>query len=119
MVISIYGIGISQKNEIDSPVENFEILWKEFNNRYANFELKKVDWDSIYHIYRPMVNDSTSNTDLFKLCCHMVQTLRDGHVTIEAEINNESFDCGSPYTFSLEEEFTNEKEWNHDLWRKL
>lgn len=42
-LLSFSAIGFSQLNEIDAPVENFEKLWKEFDNKYANFELKEVD----------------------------------------------------------------------------
>ncbi len=35
------------QNSKDDPVQNFETLWSEFNLRYANFELKSVNWQDI------------------------------------------------------------------------
>ena len=32
--------------ELSPPEKNFETLWKTFNERYAFFELRGVDWQS-------------------------------------------------------------------------
>ena len=34
----------------DSPLENFEALWKIIDEKYCYLEEKGVDWDSIYTV---------------------------------------------------------------------
>ncbi|MEM1124223.1 MAG: S41 family peptidase, partial [Bacteroidota bacterium] len=94
-----------QADQIDQPTKNFEALWKEFDLRYANFDLKKVNWDSVYQVYRPQVTEQTTNQALFNLCCEMVQTLNDGHVTIDPDFEDEPITCGPPYEFSIRRAF--------------
>ncbi|MBP2834145.1 S41 family peptidase [Aquimarina sp. U1-2] len=73
---------IAQIDKVDKPIENFEKLWSAFNDRYANFELKNVDWDEVYKKYRPLVNEKTSNDSLFEVCSQMVNELKDDHVNL-------------------------------------
>jgi hypothetical protein len=51
----------------DSPVENFELLWKEVNDKYTLFDYKNIDWQAVYQKYRPQVNDKTTDEDLFNV----------------------------------------------------
>lgn len=94
-----------QTDKIDQPIQNFEALWSAFNLRYANFDLKKVDWDKIYQQYRPKVTAQTNNKDLFEICCSMVQELNDGHVYIFPNFEDEKVYCKAPYEFSLRKAF--------------
>ncbi|MEM6806504.1 MAG: S41 family peptidase [Bacteroidota bacterium] len=97
---------LAQKNEINDPVGNFEALWSEFDQRYANFELKNIDWYEVYKKYRPQIHENTSNEQLFDICCSMVQELSDGHVGIEADFK----ECGPPYSFQIEDAFAGEED---------
>ncbi len=115
-----YQKGFSQANEIQNPTKNFEALWQKFNLHYANFELKKVDWNEIYQKYRPMVTDSTNNKELFEICCAMVQELNDGHVTIVPDFEkDEDIECGPPYDFFNDREFSGEGEFKDliEIWK--
>lgn len=58
----------------------FENLWNEFNNHYAPFEERGVDWNEQYQIYRPMVSASTSDEELADIFKQMLGTLNDCHV---------------------------------------
>jgi len=60
--IPFYSIN-AQQGVVNNPVGNFEILWKTFDERYANFELKKVDWNAIYQKYRPQINAQTTDLE--------------------------------------------------------
>ena len=46
---------MSAQKKADNPVVTFEKLWSTFNDRYANFELKQVDWNDTYKKYRPQI----------------------------------------------------------------
>jgi len=100
--INLFG----QVTEINQPIKNFDFLWQTFQDRYANFDLKKVDWQAVYGKYRPSINETTTNQQLFEASCTMLQELRDGHVEIVPGFNETDIECGPPYTFNFEEEFT-------------
>jgi Peptidase family S41/Tricorn protease C1 domain len=85
-----------------TPVTNFDLLWSDFDKTYSFFELKKMNWDSVYQVYRPKVNSSTSNYALFQIMSDMLATLKDGHVNLY--MNNQTnfsydFTKGKPVNF--------------------
>lgn len=71
----------------EEPVENFEYLWKEVDEHYAFFELKAVNWDSVYTAYRPQVQPGISDEKLFEVCAGMLNELKDGHVNLTSDFN--------------------------------
>ena len=64
----------------NSPVQNFETLWKDFDEHYGIFIPKKIDWQAQYNKYRPLVSDTMSNRSLFSVLTRMLDTLNDDHV---------------------------------------
>jgi carboxyl-terminal processing protease len=74
---------------ISDPEQNFEELWKTFHNRYPFFELRGVDWNKQYEIYRPKVTTKTSDDELFNIFCQMLEPLNDGHVSLIAKASGE------------------------------
>ncbi|MFQ5637857.1 MAG: S41 family peptidase [bacterium] len=68
----------------DSPVENFRVLWNTFNERYAPFKQRGVDWQEIYETFQPRVDENTQPRRLFLLFVEMLAKLDDGHVTLIA-----------------------------------
>lgn len=69
-------------DEPDNPVNVFEYLWNKVNQQYSFFDVKGVDWDSVYEVYRPMVYDDMDDDSLFSVCAAMLNTLRDGHTRL-------------------------------------
>jgi carboxyl-terminal processing protease len=67
---------------LSRPEQDFETFWATFRDHYAFFEMKGVDWDSVYRQYRPLVNRRTKTKDLIALLGRMVDPLQDGHITI-------------------------------------
>ena len=76
----------------NNPIENFEYLWNQMNEKYAFFDVKKVDWDSIYKIYRPRVNNQINNDELFNIMGGMMNELKDGHVNLISSFNVSRYD---------------------------
>jgi C-terminal processing protease CtpA/Prc len=72
---------------IRDPVKNFKFLWKTFRNRYPFFELRNVDWEKQYEIYRPKVDNETNDHELFDVFRRMLDPLNDGHVELKAKAN--------------------------------
>jgi carboxyl-terminal processing protease len=65
--------------------EIFEELWQTFYNRYPFFELRNVDWNKQYQIFRPQVKTNTDESELFDIFCKMLAPLNDGHVELIAK----------------------------------
>jgi hypothetical protein len=71
----------------NNPINNFENLWQDVKERYSYFELKKIDWDSVYTVYRPLVSQSMDDKMLFKVLGDMLYELKDGHVNLTSNFN--------------------------------
>jgi len=71
----------------NDPVVNFDFLWSELDQKYSFFDFKKIDWDSVYNVYRPQVNSGTPREELFNVMASMLNTLQDGHVNLRSEFN--------------------------------
>lgn len=84
----------AQKNQVNQPVKNFDLLWKAFDNHYAFFSLKQVDWSGSYKKYRARVTEKTNNDSLFDICSRMLAELKDGHVSLST--NTAHFCAGLP-----------------------
>ncbi|HLP16794.1 MAG TPA: S41 family peptidase, partial [Bacteroidota bacterium] len=65
-----------------APEANFEDLWKQFDTRYSFFEVKNINWDSLYAVYRPRVTSTTTNAELFAIMSNLLLPLKDGHVNL-------------------------------------
>ncbi len=68
----------------NNPEAIFNHLWTSFNEEYALFEERKVNWDSLYNEFRPMINPETNDDKLFSVLSDLLATLDDGHVNLTA-----------------------------------
>lgn len=68
----------------NSPEENFEWLWRDFDRYYASFDVRGVDWQALYDRYRPQVTAQTTDRELFDILAAMLTPLNDGHVVLIA-----------------------------------
>jgi hypothetical protein len=62
--------------------KDFEAFWKSFQQHYALFDVKGVQWDSTYKQYLPLVHAQTTQKELVHIFGQMVAPLHDGHITI-------------------------------------
>ena len=73
---------------VDQPGNNpetiFENLWHTFNEEYAPFEERNTDWESEYVRFRPLINQNSTDDELFDVLSALLATLDDGHVTLTA-----------------------------------
>ena len=94
---------IINKDDGNTPENNFELLWKKVDENYSFFELKGVNWDSIYRVYRPEIHNNISDQALFKIMADMLHELRDGHVNLYSDFDqsrNLEWYSGFPANFS-------------------
>jgi len=66
----------------NTPLNNFDILWKTLDEKYALFEARKVNWDSLKNIYRVQLSENTTESELWDICASLVAELDDGHVSL-------------------------------------
>lgn len=80
------------KDPPNTPIENFDLLWKEFDAHYSFFIYKKINWDSLYTIYRPQITDKTNDQTLFDTMSGLLSHLKDGHVSLISPFDSYSYD---------------------------
>jgi hypothetical protein len=69
----------------NTPESNFEVFWTDYDRYYPFFELKHLNWDSIYDVKRPLVTPATNSGQLFGVFGDMIQYLEDGHADLDAQ----------------------------------
>lgn len=74
-------------DEPDNAVNVFDYLWNKVDQQYAFFDLKGVDWDSVYEVYRPKVYDGMDDDSLFSVCSAILNTLMDGHTWLISDFD--------------------------------
>lgn len=72
-------LGETENNDV---VNNFDLLWNDYNDHYANFRVKNIDWAAEYDLYRPQLNNSSTEADLYNVLVPMLGKLNDGHVEL-------------------------------------
>ncbi len=80
--------------EKDASIDHeniFEEVWDFTNRHYSFFEYKNIDWNDAYSRYRPLVNSSISNVDLFDICAAMLYELQDGHVNLVSSFDRSRY----------------------------
>ena len=65
--------------ESNLNVEDFEAAWNRINDVYPYLDFKKINWDSIYTIYRPLA-EAARGDEFFLVLRDLLAELKDGHV---------------------------------------
>jgi hypothetical protein len=60
----------------------FESLWSEFDQYYALFGVRRINWDSLGAAYRPRIAAITDDRQLYVLLADLLGNLDDAHVTL-------------------------------------
>jgi hypothetical protein len=76
-----------QSDPQNDPTTNFDILWTTLEERYSFFEYKQVDWDSVYAVYRPKIQQDMAEEALWQVMTEMLDVLEDGHVNLRSEFD--------------------------------
>lgn len=73
----------------NDPLTNYNLLWNEFDQFYSQFEVKKINWDSLGHVYRSQITNSTTNDQLYQIMTQLLSHLNDSHVILANPHNPE------------------------------
>ncbi len=76
----------------NSPRNNFNYLWEKVATGYSFFDVKEVNWDSVYYHYSPLITDELTQEQLFDHLAEMLNILRDGHVNLYSPFKTSRFD---------------------------
>jgi hypothetical protein len=66
------------------PLDNFNVLWEDFDGHYSRFLYKGVNWDSLRPVYAAQITDRTTDKELFGVLSSMLEQLRDSHAVLES-----------------------------------
>ena len=85
--------------------EMFDAMWNDYNQTYALFEVRNVDWKEQYNLHKPNIKESMTDKEFFAECAAMLYTLKDSHVYIKTPFGsmNSGEDILPPDAFSLNE----------------
>lgn len=88
----------------NTNADNFDVLWKTMKERYVLFDYKKINWDSLQTVYRPLALQADNDQELFDVMAKMLNTLRDGHVNLRTPFDiSEYFPyLNSPANYSFD-----------------
>ncbi len=67
----------------NNPVDNFECLWQNYDLYYGQFLVRKINWDSLYLVYRPQINEHSSTQELYEVFEGLMKNLKDDHAFID------------------------------------
>jgi carboxyl-terminal processing protease len=81
---------IPKDKDADSVVV-FDEVWKALDKGYGNFEYKRVNWDSVYRAYKPMVSTTLDENKLFDVCATMLQIFKDPEIKLDAGFAQASY----------------------------
>lgn len=70
----------------------FNQVWNDFDRSYPAFEIRKINWDSVYDVYYPRATAATTDDELFKVIESMLLTLKDGHVNLMSPVKTVGHD---------------------------
>jgi hypothetical protein len=71
-----------EEDTSNTPINSFEMFWTDFDKFYPSFEIKHINWDSVYEINRPKITNQTSGIELYNILSGMIKPFKDGHVTL-------------------------------------
>ncbi|RAJ28308.1 S41 family peptidase [Pedobacter cryoconitis] len=63
--------------------ENFKVFWETFNDNYAFFRERNVNWKQVYQEYLPRAQKIDSPKEFSNMLLKIVKKIGDGHIRLE------------------------------------
>ncbi|NBW70943.1 MAG: hypothetical protein EBR32_06015 [Bacteroidetes bacterium] len=73
-----------RSEQLSSNREVYEQFWQAFSDFYPYFKHKEVNWQAMYHVYKPLLDSVKTEEELFDVLQQMVYQLKDGHVLLKS-----------------------------------
>jgi hypothetical protein len=74
-----------------SPMAIFDRIWTDFDEKYALFDVRGVNWNEQRRIYSPQIFLGMYDYELFRVCAKMLNSLNDPHVYLAAPFGHSYF----------------------------
>jgi hypothetical protein len=71
--------------DLKDPQYNFDVFWSYFNDYYAFFSQRAVDWGALRERYRSMLGAQTTDADLLDIFRAMLLRLQDRHTNVHTD----------------------------------
>jgi hypothetical protein len=65
-----------------TPEATFDEFWKGISNTWPEFQTRRLNWDSVYTLYRPLVNASSTEFQLATAMSRVCYSLKDTHTSV-------------------------------------
>jgi C-terminal processing protease CtpA/Prc len=88
----------------NNPEGIFNSIWNDFNKTYALFDIKGIDWKSVYDTYVTGITPGMSDKELFSVCSGMLGELDDAHVELSSSFGH--FNSGGRLDTAVMEPFS-------------
>jgi len=75
-------VSMPKDTMLSLPEKSFEGLWMTFEDHYAFFKLRNIDWKRVYQQYRPLINASTPDDSLYNVFTKMLAPFHDNHINL-------------------------------------
>ncbi len=85
------------KEDTDDPLVVFDVFWQTFEEHCVLFDIAGVDWHAARETYRPAINETTTDEELFLTLSEMIEPLNDGHTSIEIPGTGFQYSPGPEY----------------------
>lgn len=82
------------------PARIFDLVWHDFDAHYSFFELKGIDWDSLYAVYQPQAARAANDNDLFDALSGLLGALEDVHIVLHTGLRTYHYSLPASETFS-------------------
>lgn len=69
--------------KVTSFEASFRVFWNTFNDNYAFFQRRKVDWQQVYNEYLPVVKRLKTEKEFGSVLREIVKEIDDGHIRLE------------------------------------
>jgi C-terminal processing protease CtpA/Prc len=82
LVLVVGALALLSCSEPNTPQSCFDVLWRDFDAHYGQFEVKNIDWDEIRARYRPLLNNNSTDDELFAVLQGVLAELNDSHIIL-------------------------------------
>jgi len=86
-----------------SYVEAFDALFQKVSREYPFTELKSIDWQSLYDLYAPKIEDASSSEEFYTVLRDFTYEIPDGHVGLSINPDVFFFEQGGSFGLVLTE----------------
>lgn len=100
----------------NTAVDNFECLWNNYDRYYGQFIVRNMNWDSLYTVFRPQVNEISSDRELYAIFKNLLNNFHDDHVFIDPTVPGlPRIESGRSDTMKVQTDFSPEVIAQHYL----